>query len=253
MTLKKGMNLLSIEPQEGSFTFTRAVLSPQRDTLALLPDKDAGGNGQTAYLTVAPAAGYYGVFCETARLTVDGADAGPVDGSAEIYLRRGLNLLVLEGDAVPCAVSARRTDAGGEITPDQMTLTEPAAIAADGLLTGIGSAGGAAAFSVTAEAAGDYRVTLCCANNEEGGYHDYNVDLIEEYFTVTVNSETQTVMCRSTYSDETFSTVTFNAALRAGENEITLENDGSIRFDGRETHAPTLKWVTVNQPNRRSP
>lgn len=130
-----------------------------------------------------------------------------------------------------------------------MTLTAPA-VTENGVLTGIGSRGGGASFTYTAKTAGDYRVTLRYANNAEGGYHAYNVDLIEEYFTVTVNGETRQVMCRNTYSDENFATVTFTVTLREGENVFRLWNDGSVRFKGQETEAPSLQWVSVNAAAR---
>ena len=38
---------------------------------------------------------------------------------------------------------------------------------------------------MNAPAAGDYCFTFTYANNAEGGYHAYNVDLIEQYFTVS--------------------------------------------------------------------
>ena len=250
VTLRKGKNELRFAHGEGTFVLDSVLVSRREQgkkarTLALLPDADRTTADTAAYLAVAPEDGYYEAFCETERLCVDGAMVGAVNGSKKIYLRRGLNLLTLSGQAAVCEVAAVCTASECRITPEQMTLTVPA-VTEDGVLTGIGSAGGAAAFTFTAEQAGDYRVTLCYANNAEGGYHAYNVDLIEEYFTVAVNGETRRVMCRSTYSDESFSTVTFNAALREGENTFTLSNDGAVRFDGRETEAPRLKWVSVN-------
>ena len=270
VTLKKGKNTLRFEHGDGTFVLDSilvarritpsessvvsrqfSVASRQNEaarmaTLAVLPYGERSDESTTAWLTVAPADGYYTVFCETASLTVDGANAGAVNGSASVYLRRGLNLLTLTGANVPCAVGAECTEPQNRIVPKEMALTAPAAVEND-VLTGVGSQGGSAQFMYTAAAAGDYRVTLCYANNAEGGYHAYNVDLIEEYFTVTVNGQTRQVMCRSTYSEKSFSTVTFTATLRAGENVFTLANDGSVRFNNRETEAPHLKWVSVNR------
>lgn len=250
VTLGGGKNVIRFEHRDGTFVLDSVLLTPADDgartTLALLPETELCGGGKTAYLAAAPADGYYTVFCDAPALTVDGAPAGAVAGSADVYLRRGLNLLELAGDGVPCAVSASVSPPAAAVRPREMALTAPAALNGAGDLTGIGSAGGAASFAFHAPAAGDYRVTLLYANNAEGGYHDYNVDLIEEYFTVTVNGESRTVMCRSTYSDETFSTVSFCVPLRAGENGIVLSNDGSVRFDGRETAAPTLRQVSLN-------
>ena len=218
-------------------------------TLAILPYPERSGDGVTAWLTVAPVDGYYTVYCCTDSFTVDGAKVGAVEESGTVYLRRGLNLLTLAGTGVPCRIGAERIASESRVAPEEMTLIAPAAVE-NGVLTGIGSRGGSASFTYTAAAAGDYRVTLCYANNAEGGYHAYNVDLIEEYFTVTVNGETRQVMCRNTYSDENYSTVTFNVTLQEGDNVFTLANDGSVRFNGRETEAPRLRWASVNRVMR---
>jgi hypothetical protein len=132
-----------------------------------------------------------------------------------------------------------------EIPAEGLTLSGGAKLE-NGAVTGISSGGGSAAFPVSAPVAGDYRVTLTYSNNAEGGYHAYNVDLIEQYFTVSAAGKTQRVWCRNTYSDENRATVTFTVSLPAGESEIVLSNDGSVRFDGRGTEAPKLYGVAVN-------
>ncbi|MBR0509918.1 MAG: hypothetical protein IJJ85_07345 [Clostridia bacterium] len=243
--LKKGKNTLRFEHGEGTFVLDGALVSPEQEpeALALLPDTAA--NGETAYLAVAPTDGYYTVSAETTALTVDGADAGGVSGEKRVCLRRGLNRLTLAGEGLSCRVSNDRTPLADPVLPSQITLTAPAQVDGD-LLTGITSEGGAAAFSVQTERAGDWRLTLCYSNNQEGGYHAYNVDLIEAYVTLETNGQTKTVMCRNTYSRETFSTVTVNLSLCAGENEIRLYNGGEIRFDGRTAVAPEIRWVSVN-------
>ena len=250
--LKAGKNTLRFGHDTGTFVLDSVLITPYGapERLTLLPEADLCAAGHTAYLAVAPADGYYAVTCETASLTADGAKAGAVRCGAEIYLRRGLNLLELAGENVPCAVSAACAQPEGRGLPEAMSLSGPARVE-NGLLVGVGSGGGAARFTVNAPAAGDYRVTLCYSDNAEGGFHAYNVDLIEEYFTVAVNGGSPLrVMCRNTYSAENFSTVTFGVTLRAGENEVALSNDGSVRFNGGETEAPALKWAAVN-PVRR--
>ncbi len=261
VTLKKGKNILRFEHYDGTFVLDSilieqrfmplqsSVVSCQKDnmtdTLAVLPYTERSDDVSTALLTVASVDGYYEVFCNTSCLTVDGEKVGAVNGSALVYLRRGLNMLAIAGDDADCIVSAEYVESQNRILPREMVLTVPATVE-NSLLTGIGSRGGSAQFTYTADLTGDYRVTLCYANNAEGGYHAYNVDLIEQYFTVTINGQSRQVMCRNTYSEENYSTVTFNVTLRAGENVCMLTNDGSIRFDSRETEAPHLKWITVN-------
>ena len=70
--------------------------------------------------------------------------------------------------------------------------------------------------------------------------------LIEAYFTVTVNGSGRTLMCRSTYSNDTFSTVTLDLPLQAGENTLTLSNDGSVRFADQTPVSPLLQWIDLN-------
>ncbi len=247
--LKMGKNTLRFAHDTGTFVLDSVLLTSAsvQQNLKLLAEKESAAENTTAYLAVAPADGYYAVACKTSALTVDGAAAGTCDGTTTVYLRRGLNLLTLAGKNVPCVVSANRTPSTPGITPDQMTLSGAAKIE-NGLLCGIGSeTSGEARITVTAPTGGDYRVTLCYSNNAEGGYHAYNVDLIEEYFTVCVNGGAPVeVMCRNTYSAENFSTVTFNITLHEGENELVFSNDGAIRFDGKATQAPTLKWISFN-------
>ena len=268
VTLKKGKNTLRFGHSDGTFVLDSILVCRKSEVgsqkserlsrkqneaplavLALLPYPERTTSDVTALLTVAPEDGYYKVNCETESLTVDGASVGAVRGSRSVYLRRGLNLLTLAGEGVACRIAAACEASEDTILPSAMTLTAPA-VTENGVLTGIGSRGGAASFTYTAKTAGDYRVTLRYANNAEGGYHAYNVDLIEEYFTVTVNGETRQVMCRNTYSDENFATVTFTVTLREGENVFRLWNDGSIRFNGQETEAPSLQWVSVNAAAR---
>ena len=250
VVLKKGKNELRFEHGEGTFVLDSVLISRMAQetagsTLALLADSDRSDANRTAYVAVAPDNGYYPVRCDTDRLTVDGAEAGKVTGKTTVYLRRGLNLLTLAGKDAPCEIAADHASPENRITPEQMKREAPAEVS-DGVLTGIGSAGGSAQFVYPATAPGDYRVTICYADNAEGGYHAYNVDLIEEYFTVAVNGTTQTVMCRNTYSEENDSTVTFNVRLEKGDQLFRLWNDGSVRFDGRETEAPHLRWISVN-------
>ena len=80
-----------------------------------------------------------------------------------------------------------------------------------------------------------YRVTLNYANNLEGGYHAYNVDLIEALLTVSANGDSQDIFCRNTYSLYNYKTLTFNLKLNEGENTVRLSSSGNIRFNGNET------------------
>ena len=89
-------------------------------------------------------------------------------------------------------------------------------------------------------------MTVEYANNDEGGVHSYNVDLIERYITVDVNGEKTNLWCRNTYSWDTVKTVTLNIELNEGENVIAFSNDGSNKFNNRDSYAPHIYLVSVN-------
>ena len=114
-------------------------------------------------------------------------------------------------------------------------------------IDGISSEGGDATFTVNAPESGTYRVTLNYANNLEGGYHAYNVDLIEALLTVSANGQAQDIFCRNTYSLYTYKTLTFSLELNKGENTVRLSSSGNIRFNGNETLAPRIESVTINK------
>ncbi|MCC8022675.1 MAG: carbohydrate-binding protein, partial [Clostridiales bacterium] len=239
------------------------------DVYRALDDRTGTNEEKTAYLLVVPEDGYYTVeaavtAASDARvaLSLDGLEAGVLQSEgrdtafAVLYLRRGLNTLELEhgGEAVCTGVSAARYT--GDTDTSVITaaaadavLDGTAALEADTsgeYLTGIDSAGGSAAFTVACEAAGTYRMTVRYANNEEGGVHDYNVDLVERYAVVSVNGREQTVYFRSTYSWDTYKTVTFAVELEAGENTIVFTNDGRYQFNGQVSCAPHLASFTLN-------
>ena len=132
------------------------------------------------------------------------------------------------------------------VDASEMSLSGSAVL--DGAhIDGISSEGGRAEFTVNVSEAGDYRMTVAYANNDEGGVHSYNVDLIERYITVKANGKTQTLWCRNTYSWDTVKTATINIELEAGENTVVFTNDGSVKFNNTTSHAPHIYYVTVNK------
>ena len=107
--------------------------------------------------------------------------------------------------------------------------------------------GSYAAFNVNVKEAGYYNFTIEYSNNEEGGFHAYNVDLVERYITFTVNGENRgNYFFRNTYSWETYKTKTVVLYLEAGDNEIKLSNDGSYSFNNQVTYAPNIGDIQVN-------
>ena len=213
------------------------------DHIAVLREAEACTDAQTGYLAVAPETGWYTVETEAEAVTVNGA----VCGGKTVYLRQGLNLIELPGQDTACAVSfskAERTVVS--LSAEALTLSGGAQVE-NHAVAGITCNGGEARFTVKAPEAGNYCVTLTYSNNAEGGYHAYNVDLIEQYFTVYAGGSTQRVWCRNTYSDENLAEVTFGVVLPGGKSEIVLSNDGAVRFDGRDTESPKLYSVSVHR------
>lgn len=241
--LSKGKNTLSFGHVEGTYVLDSVLVSKHEENneISVLFDADRSSAFGAAFLAVAPENGWYDLISDGKISAVDG---GKTEGDT-VYLRQGLNLVETEGGTYLKAYSIANEENTYTVTPADMTLADAAKVR-NGALTGISSEGGSARFTLKAEKAGDYRVTFTYTNNAEGGYHAYNVDLIEEYVTVTVNGVSRNVWCRNTYSDENKRTVTFHVTLTAGENVFELSNDGAVRFDGRETDAPDIYEITVN-------
>ena len=77
--------------------------------------------------------------------------------------------------------------------------------------------------------------------------HSYNVDLVEDFITISVNGvKSENLYCRNTYSHDTYTTVTTNISLEKGENILTFSNDGANKFNNGTTFAPDIATVTVN-------
>ncbi|MBQ8503569.1 MAG: hypothetical protein IJ491_04740 [Clostridia bacterium] len=249
LELSVGRHTIEFSHLEGTFVLDSALLSLHEDEteISLLPD------GENACLAVAPNDGYYKVYTdkETAA-TVDGAKAEFANGKL-VYLRRGLNEIENEAACELRFFESASQPTAKKITPSDMKLSDGARVKTDKYsrvyLDGISSEGGKASFNVNVPSDGTYRVTVSYANNREGGYHAYNVDLIETMLTVTANGESQDIFTRSTYSKYTYKTMTFNLDLMAGDNEITLSNSGNVLFNNQVSYAPQLQWIMVNPVN----
>ncbi len=254
LELSKGKHEIVFSHGEGTFVLDSAIMSlhEEKSELSLLE----GGNDSFDYLAVAPCDGYYRVSATGfSQGDIDGADAVFVNG-ALVYLRRGLNGISLSDKDVKIALYTQQGDGGfsKEILAEDMLLTDGAELKEDkygnSFVDGISSEGGKAEFTVTAPKSGEYRVTLNYANNLEGGYHAYNVDLIEALLTVECGGESQDIFCRNTYSLYNYKTLTFNVYLEEGENTVTLSNSGSTLFVGNESFAPRIESVTFNSVNK---
>ncbi len=246
-----GIHTVEFSHNKGTFVLDSLLMSKavEDKTAAVLEDSD----DSTQYLAVAPEDGYYYIELDEGsyEISVDGARAKAENGST-VYLRRGLNKIIL---SAPSSLSITETQLSvpvAAIDANEISVSDGAEILTDKYgniyLGSIDSEGGKGTFTVNAPESGDYRVTLLYSNNSEGGYHAYNVDLIERYVTVSVNGgEGRDVFCRNTYSDYTYKTVTFNISLEKGENEIALTNSGDYHFAALTSEAPFIKTVTINK------
>ena len=232
----------------------------------------------TAFLALPDANGYYAVqiISKTAptALTVNGTRIDTVsftsiDNATSrciLYLRHGLNSLSVNvGNAAVTDVTwydAGQNDNTADYFAEDFTLSGSAKLEDLAVKTmtamlssqinvyidGVSSdTDGAATVTYTAPQAGYYQFTFTYANNEEGGVHDYNVDLVERYITLTVNNEDRgNYYFRNTYSWETLKTKVITVYLAAGENTITFSNNGSYQFNGKTAFAPRITKLSVS-------
>lgn len=248
--LEKGTHTLTFAHKDGTFVLDSMLVRPV-DTdkiIHLIPDSDRSINGVTSYLAIAPHDGFYNLrTAANAEFAIDGAKGKTVDGNTIVYLRRGLNYIDISAENAPLNVTV--SDKSGftaSFGAESLTLSGGAALNENGYLESLAANNGSAAFTVNAPESGSYRVTLTYSNNLEGGYHAYNVDLIESFVTVTTEKGSENIWCRSTYSWDTYKTVTFNLELDEGENTVTLSNNGGYDFNGSVPVSPRISGITVN-------
>ena len=247
--LTKGEHSLTLEHGEGTFVVDSLLVRGHEeiDEITLLADSDRTNDTVQSFLAVAPYDGFYNMITDISTgFTVDGATAY-TDGDCVVYLRKGLNYIDFNSTK-PVECTVKVTDKKNNnifISADEMTLSNDA-ILVDDHIENISCNGGSASFKVNVSEDDIYRLTVAYSNNDEGGVHSYNVDLIERYITVDVNGKTENLWCRNTYSWDTVKTVTMNIELNKGENIITFTNDGSVKFNDRDSYAPYIFSVSVN-------
>lgn len=246
----KGSHTLTLAHKQGTFVVDSMLISPFTDdkSIAVLNDSDRTTKSVKSFLAVSPKDGFYDIDIGiTADFEVDGALYKAENGKAPVYLRKGLNYIdVKTSENIECNIAeSEKTGFTASVTASEMSLD--GAVLCGEYIDSISSSGGSASFSVTVPESGSYRMTLVYSNNDEGGVHSYNVDLIERYVTAEINGIAQNIWCRNTYSWDTVKTVTADIELEAGENEIILSNDGSVKFNGRDSYAPHIYGVTVNR------
>ena len=243
-TLSMGIHTIEFYNNDGTYVLDSMLVSKHEPTYEIPVMAD----GDNKYIAIAPKDGYYELISDTAgEIDIDGAH-GSVQSYDLVYLRRGANAITYGGELRLFTVTAKGFTK--TIKADDMTISGKAQLLTDKYgvtyIDGISSQGGKAQFNVNVPSDGDYRLTLLYANNSEGGVHDYNVDLIENYVTVTVGGESKDVFTRNTFSKYTYKTMTFNLTLKEGDNTVTLSNSGNYIFHNMEAFAPQIAEITVN-------
>lgn len=243
--LSMGIHTIEFYHNEGTYVLDSMLVSKheEKNEIKVLSD------GDSRHYAVAPYDGYYKIITDyEGEISIDGALGSVLDGDI-IYLRRGLNEIIFGGE-----FSLVKTDEktfSETVKAEDITLYGKAELLTDKYgvtyIDNISNLGGKGSFTVTVPEDGDYRVTILYANNSEGGVHDYNVDLIERYLTVTVDGESKDIFTRNTFSKYTYKTMTFNLKLKEGVNEITLSNSGNYIFHNMEAFAPQIAEITVNK------
>jgi hypothetical protein len=242
--LSVGIHTIELYNCEGTYVLDSMLVSPFETPCEISVLKD----GNNKYFAVAPSDGYYEIYTDhSGEISIDGA-IGSVQKGDIVYLRRGVNEITFGGELRLFSVTAKSFTK--TIKAEDMTLSDKAELLTDKYgvtyIDNISNLGGKAQFNVNVPADGDYRLTVLYANNSEGGVHDYNVDLIERYMTVTVGDESKDVFTRNTCSKYTYKTMTFNLTLREGDNTITITNSGNYNFNNMESFAPQIAEITIN-------
>ena len=259
--LKKGKNNIYINVlNDAVLTFDFVDVSEFDDTptnvfFAPLKSRNADAN-ENAWSVIVPLDSWYSIKLSnpTSKIIINGIEKESPNST--IFLHRGYNKIVLDEESTIEIIETLDEYPSSSMTvhPTDMKIFNGATLEDDentssGKRIGwiASDKGSYATFNVNAPKAGYYNFTIEYANNEEGGYHDYNVDLVERYITFTVNGENRgNYFFRSTYSWETYKTKTVVLYLNKGDNEIKLSNDGSYSFNNKVTYAPNIGDIQVN-------
>ena len=249
--LSKGEHTLKFSHKKGTIVLDSILVRKAEERVSVYSEED--DDRENAYLAVAPDDGYYKITTTSYGLfNVDGTEVNISNGQGFVYLRRGLNFIQTPENAM---INLFTSDKKGQpivLETENAVLLDGAEIKTNETLginyiTGISSEKGKAEYKINAPGKGKYKLTITYSNNRENGVHSYNVDLVEDFITISVNGEkSENLYCRNTYSHDTYITVTTNIELNEGENILTFTNDGANKFNGGETFAPDISTVTVN-------
>lgn len=253
--LKAGKYTVTLTHGSGTYVLDSLLVGKlEQSYITVLDDTDRTDENNTYFLAVAPDDGYYDLLtAENTALDIDGAPAvSDKNGRAKVYLRRGLNYI----GVAKSGAQLNFTDTA-EIMPEFISLLPKNAVlygtaaletnstAGVDYINGISSESGGASFDFDVPESGVYKMTLKYSANREQGVHDYNVDLVEDNITLSVNGSVSQLYCRNTCSWDNFTTVTVNVELTEGKNTIVLYNDGSNKFNSTETYAPHISDIAI--------
>lgn len=255
--LKKGNNEITVRPMEGTMVLDFIDLTLNAVNSAFVERLTSRNvKEENAYSVVVPEDGYYKLsdLTDDSLVTINGFEING-SGNGVFYFGRGYSKIVLPEGASLSGIEPAMTDTKAKVNPDDIRLrgeatNEEDAFSSSGRRIGWISSENESGieFTVYAQKAGYYALTVEYANNEEGGYHDYNVDLVERYVSVFLNGEKQgNFFFRSTYSWDNFKTKTITLYLTEGENIIEFSNDGSYNFNNKVTYAPDIGGIYVNR------
>lgn len=255
--LKRGSNEITIKPADGTLVLDFIDITPLAHQ-DIFTERLTSRNvkEENAYSLVIPEDGYYKLsdLTDDSTVTING-NAVRGDGDGIFYFGRGYNKIVLpEGVSFSGAERADYKISDSDVyIPLELACVGAAQISPDKNTSGGQKAGwissdveSGLSMYYKAPADGYYAFTVEYANSEQGGYHDYNVDLVERYISIFVNGEKKgNFFFRSTYSWDYFKTKTVVLYLEGGENIIDFTNDGSYSFNNKVTYAPDIGSITV--------
>ncbi|MGN0522215.1 MAG: hypothetical protein ACI4IQ_06215, partial [Eubacterium sp.] len=202
--LSKGKHTISFKHDTGTIVLDSLLVTQAKDNelLSVLKDSDRTNEATQSYLAVAPSDGYYDIYIDDDS-NAQTAYVNDVEFSVKdenvVYLMRGLNYIDVITDkplsefhiapsqrawnVISVEAQSAKLSSGARICTNEAINVE--------YLDSISCDGSKAEYKVNVEKAGTYAMTILYANNDEGGKHDYNVDLIERYVTVTAGGKSQ--------------------------------------------------------------
>ena len=249
--LTKGEHTLKFSHKNGTSVLDSVLVRKAEERVSVYFEED--DDRVNSYLAVAPYDGYFTLFTSSEGMyDIDGAQVNIESDDTAVYLRRGINYIKAPEKLLLNILVTDKKGQPNVLEPDSAVLSEGAEVkkndfAGLNYISGISSEGGKAEHKINVPEKGTYKLTITYSNNRENGVHSYNVDLVEDFITISVNGEkSENLYCRNTYSHDTYTTLTTNISLEKGENILTFSNDGANKFNNGTTFAPDISTVFVN-------